>query len=128
MEMGAQAWGTKNTQKANRASWLAGSGHQLLTALSSSFSTQKNNGHSQVPFCLESSGRAYGARTLGGQSLVCKEAAWVQRPLSAALGTDVQEASDTCGQTEIAFNVMLLVDIDTPFHLLIKTKNPKGKS
>lgn len=55
----------------------------------------------------------------------------MQRPLSAALGTDTRKVFDTGDQTEIALNVTLLIEIDPPFHLFIKTKqnkNPKGKS
>lgn len=60
-----------------------------------------------------------------------EEAAWMQHPLSAALGTDTRKVFDTGDQTEIALNVMLLIEINPPFHLFIKTKqnkNPKGKS
>lgn len=61
-----------------------------------------------------------------------KEAAWMQRPLSAALGTDRRKVFDTGGgQTEIGLNVTLLIDIDPPSHLFIKTKgnkSTKGKS
>lgn len=50
------------------------------------------------------------------------EAAWMQRPLSAALGTDTRKVFDTGGQTEIALNVTLLIEIDRLFHLFVKTK------
>lgn len=50
------------------------------------------------------------------------EAAWMQRPLSAALRTDTRKVFDTGGQTEIALNVTLLIEIDRPFHLFVKTK------
>lgn len=56
----------------------------------------------------------------------------MQRPLSAALGTDRRNVFDTGGgQTEIGLNVTLLIDIDPPSHLFIKTKgnkSTKGKS
>lgn len=55
----------------------------------------------------------------------------MQRPLSAALGTDTRKVFDTGGQTEIGLNVTLLIEIDLPFHLFIKTKrnkSSKGKS
>lgn len=58
------------------------------------------------------------------------EAAWMQRPLSVALRTDTRKVFDNGGQTEIALNVTLLIEIDRPFHLFVKTKQnktPNGK-
>lgn len=54
-----------------------------------------------------------------------KEAAWMQHPLSAALGTDTRKVFDTGGQTEIALNVTLLIEIDRPFHCSLKQNKTK---
>lgn len=87
---------------------------------------KENNGPSQVDIlfgiCQVGQGREAPLEEPG-----MIEAAWMQHPLSAALGTDTRKVFDTGGQTEIALNVTLLIEIDRPFHLFVKTKQNKTK-
>lgn len=82
---------------------------------------KENNGPSQVDIlfgiCQVDRGREAPLEEPG-----MNEAAWVQRPLSASHRTDTRKVFDTGGQTEIALNVTLLIEIDRPFHLFVKTK------
>lgn len=83
---------------------------------------KENNGPSQVDIlfgiCQVGRGREAPLEEEPGMNA----AAWMQRPLSAALRTDTRKVFDTGGQTEIALNVTLLIEIDRPFHLFVKTK------
>lgn len=90
---------------------------------------KENNGPSQVDIlfgiCQVGQGREAPLEEPG-----MKEAAWMQHPLSAALGTDTRKVFVTGGQTEIALNVTLLIETDRPFHLFVTTKQnktPNGK-
>lgn len=84
---------------------------------------KENSGPSQVDILFGICQVARGREKPG-----MNEAAWMQRPLSASLGTDTRKVFDTGGQTEIALNVTLLSEIDRLFHLFVKTKQtPNGK-